>query len=141
MTTKLAQKIEETRAAITALQRQVDGVQRQIDVHKIRLQAYLELAETDPEMATPKKTVEKSRKSVLFQSEIPWDEALAAVLKVVGSTGEFTTTDVCNALEAMKITPQGSTVRDKLGKLAKAGQIIRVANGHYRFAATERRAA
>ncbi len=133
MATKVAQKISETRATIEKLRRDLAR-------HETRLEAFLELEAQADVAPRSKKPVEKPPSPPeLFKSKYPWDKALAAIRR--RGDAEFTTDDVSKALAALKSTPTGATVRDKLADMVKASKLDRISNGRYRFKAESKKEA
>jgi hypothetical protein len=139
MVDRVALKIEQTQASIAALKRQAEGVQRQIEVLKIKLQAYQELQD-DSKADEPSKPAAKPKQAQLFVSTVPWDRVFDAIRETVGGK-EFGAEDVNAQLAHSKMESPSSTVRTKLQSMADAGTLVRISKGRYKFAPAAKKAA
>jgi hypothetical protein len=137
MDTILSRKIEETRASIEALSRQAEGVQRQIEIQKIKLQAYMELAgDSSGNLKKPvvlkKPAVSVTRSAPLFISTLPWNQAFASLKKSMGGQ-VFGAEHLLKEFASLGHTANVKTARWKLRLKADAGELLKVGDGRYKF--------
>jgi hypothetical protein len=136
MSDKLKTQVDELAAKYRALVRQRDGLDRQIEAVKIRLEAFqdayamvngqpIPAASQNSEIVTP-----KGRIRPVIRHLDPWEDALAAMQE---KGGEFTTDAICVEARSRGGDIIRSRARTRLAHLVDRKVLKRIRDGVFEF--------
>lgn len=140
MTKKLKAEIDELANKFRALIRQRDGLDRQIEAIKIRLEAFQDAYEiVSGQSAVPEQNGETTqgriRRPVINHAD-PWEDALIVLEK---KGGEFTTDQIIAEAKSRGSDIERVRARSRLAHLCDRGTLKRVREGVFEFPKDEAR--